>query len=656
MANINGTIFNDNNTFQVNGSFIQFFGQINGTTTADTIFADNGDDIVFAGGGDDSVDGWNGNDTLNGEAGNDFMQGYFGNDTLNGGDGNDTLNGEADNDTLNGGSGDDVLSGGSGNDFLDGGFGFDTIDGGSGIDTTTYSFFSGGIDANLTTGVVAFPSNSTLTDTLIDIENIIGSTGNDKIVGSSVNNTISGIAGNDILVGSGGNDTLDGGTGSDTADYSSLGTTVTLQAQGVVSKDFGLGTDNLVSIETIIGAAGFFNLIDASGANGTTASINVDLRSNSLQVLNIPFIGNQSFTVQNFVDVIGTSQNDSIIGDDASNFMFAGAGDDVIDGWNGDDLLEGQAGNDNILGYFGNDTLNGGDGDDSLSGEADNDTLIGSSGNDTLGGGTGIDTADYSSLGAAVTLQAQGVLSKSGLGTDNLVSIETIIGAVGFTNIIDASGANGTTASIDVNLAINSLNVNNVPGVGFQSFTVQNFVNVRGTSQNDSIVGNNAANNLFGDAGVDTIRGGGGGDTLDGWLGNDKLFGDAGNDTLLGWDGNDTLNGGSGNDSLFGENGKDTLIGGLGNDRLSGNLGADTLTGNGGADRFLFNSLSEGIDAITDFSLGQGDRIEVSQFGFGATGLNQFSFSANTVFFSGNAFATLQAGSGFNVNTGIVLV
>ena len=87
--------------------------------------------------------------------------------------------------------GNDVLLGGDGDDFLDGGFGFDTINGGNGNDTTSYAFYSGPIVANLTTGVVAFPGNSLLTDTLISIENVIGTNGNDSITGNNDANVLS---------------------------------------------------------------------------------------------------------------------------------------------------------------------------------------------------------------------------------------------------------------------------------------------------------------------------------------------------------------------------------------------------------------------------------------------------------------------------------
>ena len=119
------------------------------------------------------------------------------------------------NDTITGDSRDNVLNGGAGDDFIDGGFGFDTINGGSGVDTTSYSFFSGPINANLTTGIVGFPENSILTDTLISIENLIGTSGNDIITGTTGNNTLTGAGGNDTINSGAGNDLINGGTGND---------------------------------------------------------------------------------------------------------------------------------------------------------------------------------------------------------------------------------------------------------------------------------------------------------------------------------------------------------------------------------------------------------------------------------------------------------
>ncbi|BAY23130.1 hypothetical protein NIES2100_28940 [Calothrix sp. NIES-2100] len=104
--------------------------------------------------------------------------------------------------------------------------------------------------------------------------------------------------------------------------------------------------------------------------------------------------------------------------------------------------------------------------------------------------------------------------------------------------------------------------------------------------------------NLVGGVDPDFLYGGEGNDTLDGGEGNDQLIGKAGSDRLIG---------NTGNDNLIGNSGNDTLIGGAGN---------DTLTGGSGADRFIFNSRTEDIDKITDFSVVD-DAIAVSAVGFG---------------------------------------
>ncbi len=174
------------------------------------------------------------------------------NNVLTGTSYDDSIYGFAGDDILSGGHGNDYLNGGDGNDVLDGGFGFDYIDGGNGIDTVTYNFYSEGINLNLRTGVVSFPRNSTLTDTVINIENVVGSSGNDALYGNSLNNTINGNWGNDILDAYGHGiserDTLFGGSGSDlfilgdigTAYYSRNGT-----ADFVAIGDFRSGEDNI---------------------------------------------------------------------------------------------------------------------------------------------------------------------------------------------------------------------------------------------------------------------------------------------------------------------------------------------------------------------------------------------------------------------------
>lgn len=90
-----------------------------GTSDADTIWGDNGDnangdnvgghDTIFAGNSADTVHGEGGNDALSGEGGDDFLSGGDGKDTIFGGDGNDTLIGGAAADVLDGGAGADSI-------------------------------------------------------------------------------------------------------------------------------------------------------------------------------------------------------------------------------------------------------------------------------------------------------------------------------------------------------------------------------------------------------------------------------------------------------------------------------------------------------------------------------------------------------------------
>ncbi|MEH2281812.1 MAG: hypothetical protein V7K90_10875 [Nostoc sp.] len=70
------------------------------------------------------------------------------------------------------------------------------------------------------------------------------------------------------------------------------------------------------------------------------------------------------------------------------------------------------------------------------------------------------------------------------------------------------------------------------------------------------------------------------------------------------------------NNTITGNSANNQLNGGAGNDILVGGAGNDILTGGAGGDRFTFQSRSQGIDRITDFSV-LDDTIVVSAAGFG---------------------------------------
>jgi hypothetical protein len=194
---------------------------INGTPNNDLISGDNGDDTISGSTGDDTISGGRGGDIINGGAGNDVLaadrvnrfddfdgtiselRGNSGNDTIFGGSKNDLIDGGRDHDVLFGQNGNDTIRGGRGNDLLNGGIGNDTLIGGTGIDSADYSDLSfngvfgtiAGLDVNLAQNQAQHSStNNALTwnDTLISIENVIGTNRNDRFIGDGKDNVFDG--------------------------------------------------------------------------------------------------------------------------------------------------------------------------------------------------------------------------------------------------------------------------------------------------------------------------------------------------------------------------------------------------------------------------------------------------------------------------------
>ena len=292
-----------------------------------------------------------------------------------------------------------------------------------------------------------------------------------------------------------------------------------------------------------------------------------------------------------------------------------------------------------ITGNNKNNTLKGTNEDDWIEGLGGNDILTGSSGYDFLFGDDGFDTVDYSLLGNGITLLPFGEVDKGSRGFDQLFDIEKIVASNTSNDVIDASTS---SFGIVVNLGTNTLNI---PNVGLQ-FSVFKFENVFGSDRSDD--------NITGDKGNNLLAGNGGNDYLDGGAGNDILNGGTGNDYLDGGTGNDTLNGGTDNDILLGNAGNDVLVGGGGN---------DTLFGGAGIDKFVFSNPFEGISVIQDFTLGKtgntSDKIQISQIGFGATSVNQFTYNTGdlSLSFNGNTFVKLLNNPlKFNVSTHIEFV
>ena len=310
----------------------------------------------------------------------------------------------------------------------------------------------------------------------------------------------------------------------------------------------------------------------------------------------------------------------------------------------------------NIIGTSKNDTLMGNYNGDTINGLGGNDTIIGNGGEDTLTGGggndefviTGYDTkriTDFGGIGKGTnptpgviakvdTLKFQGdgligltaqnmLLTKNGsdleisfenvyyidggpfsprvilqnFALENLDNLSKSTGATVDLGNIEFNGQTSITDSFDVFDANSTqstiFNKNTVTFLNDLSNKVNGFNNsddvINGQEGDDIIDGLSGNDILRGGVGNDTLNGGVGNDILDGGVGNDFLndSGSTGDNLLSEGDGNDTLNGGAGNDTLNSDAGNNILNGDAGNDTLnntSNGVGNDTLNGGAGDD------------------------------------------------------------------------
>ena len=684
---------------------------LTGSAHADTLIGDAGNNVLEGGAGADTLDGGDGIDTASyagsasrvdvrlsgtvvnyGDATGDTLTNI---ENLIGSAHNDILAGNGSANALTGNGGNDLLWASSGDDLLTGGPGADRLVGGAGNDTAYYTGSPEGVTVRLHslkasggdaqgdtfpyTVDVAYTDagGAEQTETLPDVEHLIGSAHDDILAGDRRDNDLDGGAGNDTLYGGpgGGDDNMAGGLGNDRL-FGGQGNDTLTGGPGNDSLSGGPDADTLigdVGTDTLDGGAG----IDTADYTGSDAAVMVNLSTSS---------GTSGYAagdiLRNIENVLGSRYSDTLAGDAGANRLAGGPGHDLLEGGPGADTLNGGSGND-VAVYTGSATAvtvnlgtsagTGGDAagdtfesvedligsahDDTLTGDAGNNVLAGREGADHLDGGDGIDTADYSDADTGITVSLQsGQGARGHAEGDTLVNIEHLIGS-GLGDVLTGDeGDNVISGGPDNDILAGGQGADYLDGgegndtlaggpgadyldggegidtADYSGSTTTRFSNShRGVTVKlwgDRIVHEDAEGDTL--VNIENLIGSAADDDLDGDRHDNVIDGGPGNDSLNGVQGDDELIGGAGADYLIGGHGHDSLDGGLGDDRLLGGYGNDTLTGGPGNDMLISgqdtNRLTGGGGAdtfvfspvdgdavVTDFE-GDNDRIDLSYF------------------------------------------
>jgi Ca2+-binding RTX toxin-like protein len=656
------------------------FEGIQGGDFADILTGNSGDNWFIGRLGNDTVDGGAGFDVMSYEtasagvsssllpatgtsSGADGVDALTNIEGLAGSDFADSLTGDnkagARNDIF-GGRGGDTLFVTQGNDLLDGGADSDTID-----FTQTGIVYAGAtaVSVNLATHVADINRSAAgLDSTLVSIENVFGTAGDDVFVGGdaahvpdSLGNTFS-----ERFRGGAGNDTITGGADAGPSyglrtflDYAGNNNTQHVNASlstGIATDGLG-GIDTFTNIDGLFGGAGNDTLVGGSASHGSSGLLLETFRGNA---------GN---------DIINGS-NAGLTGFDWSTDRAEYTTSTLAINVN---LATGVA----LDGLGGTDTLTdiddvyGGSGNDTLVGSVNNDNLDGGAGSDTLNGGAGSDTAFFqqSTAGVIVNLSAAAIVANGvevaagtandGMGgTDMLISMENVRGS-DFNDYIRGSDDLNTRQffqgdagndTIDGGAGIDFANYqSNALALGGISATIENgsgtvidgksgtdtLTNIEGlagTNSNDALSGGLGDQWFLGNGGSDTLNGGAGSDWVlysnspsgvsidlaagtasDGWNGAGGLLTLGGTDTLIamenaeGSGNNDTITGSSGNNVLNGGAGIDTVSYGTAfrQSLLSGSaLSSATLTGPDGSDTLISIESLRFVDGIKSYDPG----------------------------------------------------
>lgn len=536
-----------------------------------------------------------GNDRVYGGAYNDTIRGGLGADVIKGGDGDDLIMGSLTPDPVHGVAGDlggDLLFGEGGNDSIVIAAAA-TVYGGAGSDSLSIYGMNSFLDD------VDF-SGSTTTISTLYVSQIEHYWIEPEALGAAVNVTTG--AGNDILHGTNGDDVLDGGKGQNSL-FGGDGNDILRGSTGRNTYSGGDGDDTAV----INYGDSIYDLsINQSGG-----------------IFFAPSEGGISFE--------GELSPVSVSLDSIEHLeVYAGRGNDLIDGTENSDTIFAGLGSDTVVDHGGVDYIDLGGGDDYLTDFSLVNAL------ETYYGGTGNDT---------ITLGGQKAWVDAGDGNDSITILEsfyntpaldrpdTIFGGAGNDTIISNSlgvfdgGTGFDTLTNNLSHLFNlTLNIQKtgVTTLGTDwSFTNFERLFLTFSSGNDDISIDYGAHDLTGGAGNDTLTIRAGAftrvtRTSDGGIVPVWTFGNGmvvrGFETVI-IDHDDLDLTGNGSDNvLSGGYGDDTLRGELGNDVLDGKEGNDYMFGGGGNDIYVVDSIYDTVSETTTIGVDDGgdDRVNAT--------------------------------------------
>ena len=546
----------------------------------------------------------------------------------------------------------------------------------AGSDEVQYLSSQQGVTVNLGTGIASdgidFDGDAQAgIDTLINIENVVGSNFADLLVGGNPNHVIVGSTSDpgEFFEGMAGNDTIDGGDHNgpapdhgyhDIAAYGrspnrvivNLGVDALVVGADTVAGGTALDghgtTDTLINIDRVIGSQ--FGDYLRGGSSGTGAN-------GALFEIFHGGMGNDT--------IDGGSGFDRVDYNVFSGGLNAGAVTVHIDALNG----TGTAFNDgfgNVDTLFNVEGVRGSTSGDQLTGGAGNESFDGRQGNDTIDGGLGTDTAQYtfSDFNTFVNLSEIAVNTNTNLGilaansafdgfntTDSITGIEnatggdlsdTFWGQAGENNVLDGrhgvrvnptSGIGIHFDTVDysahagpITVDLSHPNVNATDGAGGVDRLI-NIERIIATAGGDSLLGSNVAAEYAGllTDRFEAFRGNAGNDTING---GSTAWGDFDQVEYVSSPNGVNVNLGLGVASVDGFGNQDTLA------NIDGVMGSnlnDTLTG--GSDSRSFSGIT--FEVFT--GLGGNDVLQ------GGTG-----FSSDRSFDVANYQGAVNTSGGFN--------